>query len=431
MAAEEEALPQLLILKPPSLFSDFQYKFSPKFQLLKAWESPLPTTLFLTTHAHSVKAVVSSSSSPITSDILRHLPSLQLVVATTVGLNQIDLPECRRRGISIANAGKILSEDCADMGVGLFIDVLKKISAGDRFVRSGLWPIQKDFPLGSKAWESPLPKHLCLTTYAYSVTVLLCSPRSPISSFSFPLSGWSSPPPLASTTLISLSVINVGGSNVLSADGADLAMGLFIDLHRKVLAADRFLCAGFWPMKREYPLSFKLGGKRVGIVGLGSIGLEVAKRLEAFGCIILYNSRRKKANISYPFYSNVCELAANSNALIICCALTDETRHMINKEVMKALGKEGVIINIGRGAIIDEKELVQCLVQGEIGGAGLDVFENEPDVPKELFTLDNVVLSPHVAVFTQESFSDLYDLMVGNLEAFFSNKTLLSPVLDE
>lgn len=104
---------------------------------------------------------------------------------------------------------------------------------------------------------------------------------------------------------------------------------------------------------------------------------------------------------------------------------------MINKEVMKALGKEGVIINIGRGAIIDEKELVQCLVQGEIGGAGLDVFENEPDVPKELFTLDNVVLSPHVAVFTQESFSDLYDLMVGNLEAFFSNKTLLSPVLDE
>lgn len=150
MAAEEEALPQLLILKPPSLFSDYQYKFSPKFQLLKAWESPLPTTLFLTTHAHSVKAVVSSSSSPITSDILRHLPSLQLVVATTVGLNQIDLPECRRRGISIANAGKILSEDCADMGVGLFIDVLKKISAGDRFVRSSLWPIQKDFPLGSK-----------------------------------------------------------------------------------------------------------------------------------------------------------------------------------------------------------------------------------------------------------------------------------------
>ncbi|XP_034710045.1 glyoxylate/hydroxypyruvate reductase HPR3 [Vitis riparia] len=319
-----DQLPQVLVLRPPPVFTLFETQFSQKFHFLRAWESPLPTADFLATHAASVKAVLCSGGTPITADILRHLPSLQLIVTTSAGLNHINLPECRRRSISIANAGEIFSDDCADLAVGLLMDVLRKISAADRFIRAGFWPIRGDYPLGSK-----------------------------------------------------------------------------------------------------------LGGKRVGIVGLGSIGLEVAKRLEAFGCIILYNSRRKKANISYPFYSNVCELAANSNALIICCALTDETRHMINKEVMKALGKEGVIINIGRGAIIDEKELVQCLVQGEIGGAGLDVFENEPDVPKELFTLDNVVLSPHVAVFTPESFSDLYDLMVGNLEAFFSNKPLLSPVSDE
>lgn len=87
-----------------------------------------------------------------------------------------------------------------------------------------------------------------------------------------------------------------------------------------------------------------MGGKRVGIVGLGNIGLEVAKRLEAFGCIVLYNSRKEKA-VSYPFYSNVCELAANSDALVICCALTSETRHIINREVLLALGKEGVIVN--------------------------------------------------------------------------------------
>jgi hydroxypyruvate reductase 2 len=99
---------------------------------------------------------------------------------------------------------------------------------------------------------------------------------------------------------------------------------------------------------------------------------------------------------------------------------------MINKEVLSALGKEGVIVNIGRGAIINEKEMVQCLVQGEIAGAGLDVFENEPDVPVELFAMDNVVLSPHIAVFTPESFLDLMDLVMGNLEAFFSNKPLLS-----
>jgi hydroxypyruvate reductase 2 len=135
--------------------------------------------------------------------------------------------------------------------------------------------------------------------------------------------------------------------------------------------------------------------------------------------------------VSYPFYTNVCELAANSDALIICCGLTDQTRHMINREVLLALGKEGVIVNIGRGAIIDEKEMVQCLAEGEIGGAGLDVFENEPNVPKEFFALDNVVLEPHLAVFTPESFKALRDLMIGNLEAFFSNKPLLSAAIDE
>lgn len=177
-------------------------------------------------------------------------------------------------------------------------------------------------------------------------------------------------------------------------------------------------------------MNFQLGGKRVGVVGLGNIGLQVAKRLEAFGCNILYNSRKKKP-VLYPFFSNVCELAANSDALVVCCGLTDQTHHMINREVLLALGKEGVIVNVGRGAIIDEKEMVQCLVQGEIAGAGLDVYENEPNVPKEFLSMDNVVLSPHVAVFTSESFEDLCELVVGNLEAFFSNKPLLSPVTDE
>ncbi|KAF7847275.1 hypothetical protein BT93_L3131 [Corymbia citriodora subsp. variegata] len=164
---------------------------------------------------------------------------------------------------------------------------------------------------------------------------------------------------------------------------------------------------------------------------MGRIGQEVAKRLEAFGCAISYQSRKKKPYVSYPFYSNVYELATNCDALIICCGLTEQTHHMINREVLLALGKEGVIVNIGRGSIIDEKEMVQLLVQGELGGAGLDVFENEPSVPEELLALDNVVLSPHRAVYTPETLTDLCDLVVGNLEAFFSNKPLLSSVLDE
>ncbi|KAF8413079.1 hypothetical protein HHK36_001055 [Tetracentron sinense] len=324
--AEEESqnLPVVLVLLPVRILLMFEEQISKKFRLVKSWESSMPTPLFLSTHAQSVRALLCSGRHPITSEILGLLPSLQLIASTSAGLNHLDLSECRQRGIAVANAGTVFSEDGADFAIGLLIDVLRRISASDRFVRGGLWPLKGDYPLGSK-----------------------------------------------------------------------------------------------------------LGGKRVGIVGLGNIGSEVAKRVEAFGCSISYNSRKKKPSILFPYYSNVCDLAANSDILIICCALTDQTRHIINKDVMSALGKEGVIINVGRGALIDEKELVRCLVQGEIGGAGLDVFENEPAVPIELFALDNVVLSPHRAVLTPESIWALKELMVANLEAFFSNKPLLSPVKDE
>jgi len=174
---------------------------------------------------------------------------------------------------------------------------------------------------------------------------------------------------------------------------------------------------------------FQLTGKKIGVVGLGRIGLEVAKRLKAFGCIISYKSRNKKPLVSYPYYSTVLELATNNNVLILCCGLNDQTRHIVNKEVMLALGKGGIIVNIGRGALIDEKELLKCLIDEDIGGAGLDVFENEPHVPKEFFSLDNVVLSPHAAVYTSESHMGIRQLVEQNLEAFFSNKPLITPLI--
>nr|TKS14621.1 glyoxylate/hydroxypyruvate reductase HPR3-like [Populus alba] len=302
----QQDFPKVLILKPISFIAHVgeQHYASNKFTFLKAYDSSLPLHQFLSTHSPSIKAILASVGTPITADILQLLPEVGVVVTTSVGLNQVDLPECRRRGIKVANAGSVFSDDVADFAVGLLIDVLRKVSASDGYVRKGLWATKGDYPLGSK-----------------------------------------------------------------------------------------------------------LRGKRVGIVGLGGIGLEIANRLEAFGCNVLYNSRKKKAHLSYPFYSDVRQLAANSDALIICCALTDQTRHMIDKDVFLALGKEGVIVNIGRGAIVDEKEMVRCLVHGEIAGAGLDVFENEPDVPKELFELDNVVLSPHRAVFTPESFMALCELV--------------------
>ena len=174
--------------------------------------------------------------------------------------------------------------------------------------------------------------------------------------------------------------------------------------------------------------SLQVGGKQIGIVGLGNIGLRVTQRLEAFGCIIAYNSRKVKPNVSYPYFGNILQLAKWSDILILCCSSTTETFHIVDKNVMTALGKDGIIINVGRGALIDEKELVQFLLSGEIGGAGLDVFENEPNVPQELFGLDNVVLSPHGAVLTPESFGAVFEMVMKNMDAFFSNKPLLSEV---
>ncbi|XP_020538416.1 glyoxylate/hydroxypyruvate reductase HPR3 [Jatropha curcas] len=321
---QENLLPQVLVLEPPPLFKFHEDQLSQKFRFLKAWESPLPLNQFLISHASSIQVLLSSGTCPVTADTLRLLPSLRVLVTTSAGLNHIDLQACRERGIPIASAGSVYSEDVADIAVGLLIDVIRKISASDRYVRQDSWPIKGDSPLGSK-----------------------------------------------------------------------------------------------------------LRGRQVGIVGLGNIGLEVAKRLEAFGCNILYNSRKKKPSVIYPYYSNVCELAANCNVLIICCGLSKQTHHLINKEVLSELGKDGVIINVGRGAIIDEQEMVQCLMQGTIAGAGLDVFENEPNVPKELVELDNVVLSPHRAAHTSETLMDLCQLVIGNLEAFFSNKPLLSPVRND
>nr|KYP76951.1 Glyoxylate reductase [Cajanus cajan] len=275
-------------------------------------------------HPSSIRALLCSANYSVSAQVLRLLPSLRLLLTTSAGTEHIDLRECRRRGIQVAAAGGIFSQDVADAAVALLLDVTRNISAADRYLRT--------------------PNH--------------ANPPSEVFTF-----------------------------------------------------------------------ASKLSGKRIGIVGLGSIGMEVAKRLESFGCIISYNSKHKKANVSYPFYSSVVDLATTCDALVVCCALNEQTKHIINREVISALGKGGFIVNVGRGGLIDEKELVKCLMEGKIGGAGLDVFENEPHVPKELFQMNNVVLSPHCAALTDKSNMDMCELVGGNLEAFFSNRPLINQVM--
>ncbi|KAJ4956041.1 hypothetical protein NE237_012824 [Protea cynaroides] len=144
-----EKLPVVLQLLPVTTIATFEDRFLKKYRFLKAWESSMPTDLFLTTHAQSVRALLCHQT-PVTADVLHYLPSLQLIVTTSAGLNHIDLTECWRRGIAIANAGDCYSEDGADYAVGLFLDVLRRISAADRYVRQGLWPTMGAYPLASK-----------------------------------------------------------------------------------------------------------------------------------------------------------------------------------------------------------------------------------------------------------------------------------------
>lgn len=186
----------------------------------------------------------------------------------------------------------------------------------------------------------------------------------------------------------------------------------------------------FFPFKHNCgcDLQLQLSKKKVGIVGLGSIGSLVAKRLEPFGCIISYNSRSLKPGVPYLYHTDILSLAADNDVLILCCSLTDETQHIVNREVMETLGKYGVIINIGRGGLMDEKEMVKCLMEGMIWGVGLDVFENEPEVPEELFSLENVVLSPHSAGMTLGSLGNVTEFVLTNLKAFFSDQPLIFPV---
>lgn len=162
---------------------------------------------------------------------------------------------------------------------------------------------------------------------------------------------------------------------------------------------------------------------------MGRIGSAIAKRAEAFGCPISYCSRSEKLHSGYKYFPSVVELAANSQILFVACTLTEETKHIVNREVIDALGPNGILINVGRGAHVDESELVSALLEGRLAGAGLDVFENEPHVPEELLELENAVLLPHVGTDTIETSTAMADLVIRNLEAHFRNEPLITAVI--
>lgn len=291
-----------------------------RFTLFRFWNFP-DRAQFLSEKAPAIRAIVGNAFAGADAALIDALPRLEIVASFSVGLDKIDLDKCRERGIRVTNTPDVLTNDVADLAVGLMLAVCRRIPQCDRYVRAGLWK------------------------------------------------------------------------------------------------------------KGDFRLTTRFSGKKVGIIGLGRIGMAIAKRAEAFDCPIAYYSRTKKADSKYTYYPSVIELASNSDILVVACALTEETFHIVNRDVMNALGPKGFLINIGRGPHVDERELVSALVEGRLGGAGLDVFENEPHVPEELFKLDNVVLLPHVGSGTVETRKDMADLVLGNLEAHFSGKPLLTPVV--
>lgn len=222
-------------------------------------------------------------------------------------------------------------------------------------------------------------------------------------------------------------IIVTNTPEVLNDDVADLALALMLMASRRLAVGDRFVREGKW-LKGNQPLATKMSGKRLGVLGLGRIGQAIAKRAEAFDMTIAYHNRKKVEGVGHSYYGDLAELANDSDILVVICPGGAATKHIVNERVMKALGPKGVLVNVARGSVVDEAALVKCLQDGSLGGAGLDVFEDEPRVPEALFAMEQVVLAPHVGSATHESRNAMGRLTVDNLLAHFSGKPVLTPV---
>jgi hydroxypyruvate reductase len=210
--------------------------------------------------------------------------------------------------------------------------------------------------------------------------------------------------------------------DVLTDDVADVAVALIMMTGRGFVRLNRFVHAGGW-LKKGPELTTKLGGKTVGILGLGRIGKAIAERVSALRMNVAYTGRRPQ-DVPYRFLPDLEALAEASDFLVVACPGGAATKNIVDAKVLAALGSKGTLVNIARGSIVDEPALVQALAAGTIKGAGLDVFADEPNIPAPLLAMDNVVLLPHVGSATRETRQAMADLCKANLDAWFAGKPL-------
>lgn len=274
---------------------------------------------FLDEHGAGVKVAVTSSFAGFDADLMDALPDLELIANFGVGYDSTDVEAARERGITVSNTPDVLNDGVADLGVGLIIDVLRGISASDRFARAGKWK------------------------------------------------------------------------------------------------------NGAFPLQRE------VTGRRVGILGLGRIGQEVATRLEGFRCEIGYHNRNE-VETSYRYFGGAEELAGWAEVLVVLTPGGAATKALVDADVLAALGPEGYLVNIARGTVVDEDALVQALNDATIAGAGLDVYPNEPHINEALMALDNVVLTPHIASGTRETRRAMADTVLENVRTWLADGRAVTPV---
>ena len=222
-------------------------------------------------------------------------------------------------------------------------------------------------------------------------------------------------------------IIVTNTPDVLNDDVANMAIVLLLATSRQVVANDKFVRTGKWS-RGAATLTTSIAGKTVGILGLGRIGKDIARKLGVFGCTISYHGRSQQNDQPYRYYDDLVALAADSDYLIVICPGGPATDNIVDAKVCRALGPQGTLINVSRGSVVNEAALVAALQRGELGGAGLDVFADEPNVPSELLGMDNVVLQPHAGSATKETRRAMGDLVIDNLAAHFSGKPVKTPV---
>lgn len=216
--------------------------------------------------------------------------------------------------------------------------------------------------------------------------------------------------------------------DVLNDCVADLGFGLLLAVARRIPEGDRYVRAGQWAATpaSPFPQGRQVSGAKLGIIGLGRIGRTIAKRASGFEMDVRYHSRRPVEGVAWKHEPLLLELARWADFLVVITAGGAETKHLVDAAVLDALGPQGYLVNVARGTVVDEAALLRALQERRIAGAGLDVFEREPHVPAEFFTLDNVVMVPHIASSTVQTRQAMGQRVLDNLQAFFAGKPLVS-----